>query len=62
MLSSEGSIVDITATLLLPSKEFFKILVSLEVLYGINFYELFYASPDITFPKADRDVLMNLAY
>ena len=51
-----------TVILLLPDKEFFNILVSLEDLYGINLSESFTASSDITLPKAESDVLMNFAY
>lgn len=45
-----------------PLREFFNILVSFEDLYGINLYESLTASSEITFPKAESEVLINLAY
>ena len=51
-----------TDTLLFPNNEFFKILVNLDERYGINLSALFYARPDITLPRADNEVLINLAY
>jgi hypothetical protein len=61
-LYSEIYKVQITDILLLPDNEFLSILVSLEDLYGMNLSESFKASSDITFPKADKEVLINLAY
>lgn len=54
--------VHITLILLLPVREFFSILVNFEVLYGMNLSESLAASYEITFPNADKEVLMNLAY
>lgn len=54
--------VHITLILLLPVNEFLSILVNFDVLYGINLYESLAANYDITFPNADNEVLMNLAY
>ena len=51
----------ITATLLLPVKEFFKIRVNLDDLNGIKRSESLKANSDMTFPRADSEVLINLA-
>ena len=50
-----------TDILLFPVKESFRILVSFEFLYGINFYESFSAKAAITFPNEDNEVLINFA-
>lgn len=51
-----------TAILLLPVKEFFNIRVNFDDRQGIYLSESFIASSDMTFPNADKEVLMNLAY
>lgn len=54
--------VQITVIFERPVNEFFNILVNFDVLYGIYFSESLQASSDITFPKAESDVLINFAY
>lgn len=53
--------MQITAILLRPVNEFFKILVNLEERYGIYLSESFIANSDITLPNADKEVLINFA-
>ena len=53
--------VQITDILLFPVKESFRIRVNFDVRYGINLSVSFYARAAITFPKEDREVLMNFA-
>lgn len=50
-----------TATRLFPERLFLRMRVNFEDRYGMNLSS-FYASPAMTFPSADNDVLMNLAY
>lgn len=54
--------VQITAILLLPVSEFLRILVSLDERYGINLSGSFIESYEITFPRADKEELINFAY
>lgn len=62
MFSYDVYTVHITDTLLRPNKEFLSILVNFDERYGMYFYTLFYANPLITLPRADKEVLINLAY
>lgn len=59
--SSEIYKVHITDILLLPVRESFSIRVNFDDRYGTNFSELFSANADITFPREDKDVLINFA-